>query len=290
MVKNQDDGKIQLVDIEKALKEKNPKLYKFLPFFIINFLKRILHQDEINQIINKYQDKKGLEFINSGLQHMDVKTNSKGLENIPKEGGIIIVSNHPLGGLDGVAIIKEVGKVRPDLHIMVNDLLLQIKNFSPVFIPINKHGKNSRENLHFIDSLYASEKCLILFPAGLVSRKHNKKIKDLEWKKSFISQCIKHKKNIIPVFTEGRNSNKFYNLAYWRKKIGIKANLEMLLLADEMFKQKGNTINFIVGKSIAWKTFNNSITPKEWAQKVKNHVYSLKNNENNYFLPTIDQS
>jgi 1-acyl-sn-glycerol-3-phosphate acyltransferase len=279
---------LHLVDIENALKEKNPKLYNLLPQFVINYLKKIVHQTEINEILIKHKDKSGLEFINHSLNEMAVKTQSIGLQNVPQTGGAIIVSNHPLGGLDGVAIIQEVGKVRNDIHIMVNDILMQIKNFNPIFIPINKHGKNARKNLSYIDSLYSSDKCIILFPAGLVSRRQeNKIIKDLEWKKSFVSQCIKHKNNIIPAYAEGLNSKKFYNIAFWRKKLGIKANIEMLFLADEMFKQKGNTINFIFGNAIAWEAFNNSATPLQWAQQVKDHVYELKDQSDKKFAPVI---
>ncbi len=284
IVPDQEIEKVHLVDIERALKEKSQKLYKLLPSFVINYLKKLIHQDDINEIISLHHDKKGLEFINAGLNHMDVRTQSKGLNNIPSKGGVTIVSNHPLGGLDGVAIIKEVGEIRSDLHIMVNDILMQIKNFEPIFIPVNKHGKNQRMNLNYIDSLYSSEKCIIVFPAGLVSRKQKKTIQDLDWKKSFVSQCIKHKRNVIPVFTKGLNSNKFYNIAYWRKKIGLKANIEMLLLADEMFKQKGNTINFVFGNIIPWETFNDSFSHIEWAQKVKNHVYDLKSDADVAFL------
>jgi len=287
-VENQDDEKIQTVDVEKALKEKSPKLYKFIPSFVIKFLKKIVHQKEINEILIKFKHEKGLEFIKSGLNEMGVKTTSEGLENIEKEKSVIFVSNHPLGGLDGVAILQEIGKIRTDLHIIVNDILMQIKNFEPLFIPVNKHGSNSRKNLSFIESLYSSNKCLIIFPAGLVSRRQGNEIKDLEWKKSFISQAIKQKKNIIPIFTEGKNSKRFYRIAYWRKKLGIKINIEMLLLADEMFKQKGNTIHFKIGKPISWRTFNKTHSHKEWAQKIKTHVYALNNNDQKKYLPTID--
>ena len=271
------EGKINLIDIEKAFIDKNPTLYKFLPKFILKKLKRLIHQDQLNEIITTYKNKKGIEFSTLGLTHMGVKTNSVGTENIPKSGGVIIAANHPLGGLDGVAIINEVGKIRKDIHILVNDMLLQIKNFEPIFIPINKVGKNTRTYLKHIDELYASNKCIILFPAGMVSRRQkNKKISDLQWQKSFITKSLKHKRNVIPVFISGGNSKRFYNIAYWRKKLGIKANIEMLFLADEMFKQKGNTIIFKFGKAIPWETFNNKIDKLTWAQKVKKHVYSLE--------------
>jgi putative hemolysin len=276
--------KSNLIDIEKAFNVKNPSLYKIIPAFIFKKLKKLIHQDELNEIINTYSDKTGLDFSKKGLDHMGVKTKSIGEHNIPKSGGIIIVANHPLGGLDGVAIINEVGKVRSDVHILVNDILLQIKNFKPIFVPINKHGKNSRTNLSYIDNLYASNKCIILFPAGMVSRRQqHKKIEDLEWKKSFITKSIKHKRDVIPAYVNGENSKRFYNIAYWRKKIGIKANIEMLFLADEMFKQKGNTIIFKFGTPIPWHTFNKKIDNLKWAQKVKKFVYTLKHNEHNIF-------
>ena len=282
------EDKSNLIDIEKAFNVKNPSLYKIIPSFIFKKLKKMIHQDDLNEIITTYREKSALEFSNSGLSHMGVNTESIGANNIPKSGGVIIVANHPLGGLDGVAIINEVGKIRSDIHILVNDILLQIKNFNPIFVPINKHGKNSRTNLSYIDGLYASNKCIILFPAGMVSRRQkHKKIADLEWKKSFITKSIKHKKDVIPVYVSGKNSKKFYNIAYWRKKIGIKANIEMLFLADEMFKQRGNTIIFNFGKPIPWSTFNNSIDKFTWAQKVKKFVYTLKENNQNTFTDKI---
>ena len=255
------EREVNLIDIEKAFIDKNPTLYKFLPKFILNRLKRLIHQDEINEIILANSGKKGIEFSTDSLNQMGVKTYSLGSENIPKKGGVIVAANHPLGGLDGVAIIKEVGKIRQDIHVLVNDILLQIKNFEPIFVPINKIGKNPRLYLKHVDDLYASNKCIILFPAGMVSRRQEqKKISDLQWQKSFITKAIKHKRNIIP---------------YWRKKIGIKSNIEMLFLADEMFKQKGNTIMFKFGKAIPWKTFTNS-NNLIWAQKIKKHVYLLE--------------
>ena len=152
------EGKSDLIDIEKAFFDKSPILYKFIPKFIFRKLKKIIHQQELNKIINTYREKKGLDFSNCGLNHMGVKTKSIGTDNIPKTGGVIVVANHPLGGLDGVAIINEVGKIREDVHILVNDILLQIENFKPIFVPINKHGKNSRTNLSQIDNLYKSIK------------------------------------------------------------------------------------------------------------------------------------
>lgn len=270
----------QKIDIEEVIKEKSPKLFKFLPSIIIKKLKHLIHEEEINKILRKLQNKKGMDFIRGGLSELNVKSTSIGFECLPKDQGIVIVANHPLGGLDGVALINELGKFRPDIKFLVNDILTEIKPFQSFFVPINKHGANSRKNLNKIDELYQSKKCIVIFPAGLVSRKQNKIIKDLEWKKSFITKAKKYNRPIYPVHVSGENSSIFYNTSYWRKKIGLKLNLEMFLLVDEMFKQKGNTIKFTLGKPIMPEQLNKSKSNHQWAQIIKELVYKIKNNPN----------
>ena len=274
-------NQVQQINIDNVLKEKSPGLYKVLPRFIINWLKKILHEKDINQILKELEDKHEIEFINNGLKKLGVKSEGIGTNNIPTKNGVILVANHPLGGLDGVAMIQQISNVRNDINFLVNDILTHINKLKPYFIPINKHGKNSRKNLLKIDELYKSDSCIVLFPAGLVSRRQkNKKIEDLEWKKSFVTKARKHNKTIIPVHVNGLNSSKFYNLSYWRKKLRIKLNIEMLFLADEMFKQQGATITFTFGKPINPEKLHNRFTDLEWAQKIKNHVYELENNPN----------
>ena len=270
----------QEIDISKVIKEKSPTLFKFLPKFVLKKLTNLVHQEEINTILKKLQNKRGMEFIKGGLLELNVKSNSIGFENLPKNQGIVIVANHPLGGLDGVTLINELGKFRSDIKFLVNDILTEIKPFQPFFVPINKHGLNSRKNLNSIDELYQSKKCIVIFPAGLVSRKEKGVIKDLEWKKSFITKAKKYNLPIYPVHVSGKNSERFYNTSYWRKKIGIKLNLEMFLLADEMFKQKGNTISFTLGKAILPEQLNKTKTNHQWAQIIKELVYKIKNNPN----------
>ena len=274
-------NQVQQINIDNVLKEKSPGLYKVLPRFIINWLKKTLHEKDINQILKELEDKHEIEFINNGLKKLGVKSEGIGTNNIPTKNGVILVANHPLGGLDGVAMIQQISNVRNDINFLVNDVLTHINKLKPYFIPINKHGKNSRKNLLKIDELYKSDSCIVLFPAGLVSRRQkNKKIEDLEWKKSFVTKARKHNKTIVPVHVNGLNSSKFYNLSYWRKKLRIKLNIEMLFLADEMFKQQGATITFTFGKPINPEKLHNRFTDLEWAQKIKNHVYELENNPN----------
>ena len=282
------------IDIEQLIARKNPRLLKILPKFIFSYIKKIVHQDEVNSYIYRHREKFGLDFIDAMLDEFGVKTEvhtpppspplqagegneGKGtLANlISPSGRYIIASNHPLGGMDGMALMQAVGKVRKDIVFPVNDLLTYIPGLQPLFIPINKHGRNT-ENLEIIENTFASDKVILYFPAGLVSRKHKGGIiKDLEWKKTFVAKARKHKRDIIPVFITGRNTNFFYNLANLRTKLGIKANIEMVYLVDEMFKQRGNTLKIIFGKVIPYTTFDRSKTDAQWADYVKNIVYSL---------------
>ena len=268
------------IDISKVIALKSPFLYKLIPNFLLKKLKSIIREKEINFILQKLSDKKNLDFVRGGIKELGVSSISNGFENLPTNKRAIVVANHPLGGLDGVAMINELGKYRKDIKFLVNDILTELKPFKEYFIPINKHGLNSRENILRLEKLFQSNQCIVLFPAGLVSRKNNEKIEDLEWRKTFISKAKKYNTSIFPVFVEGFNSKKFYKVAYWRQKLRIKINLEMFLLPNEMFLQKGKTIKFTMGQPVNPKLFSNSKTDLEWAQLIKKFVYQIKNNAN----------
>lgn len=263
------------VDIEQVLKDKNAKLHKWLPGFVISYIKKIVHEAEINQLMEKIGHLQGLKFVDALIEEFGVEVTLTGDENIPLDKPVIFAANHPLGGLDGIAIMHAIGKYRTDIRFLVNDILTNIKNFEPIFIPVNKHGTNSREVSKLIEDTYAGENALLVFPAGLVSRKQKEGIKDLDWKKSFISKAKKYRKDVIPVYIEGRNSNFFYNFANFRKKIGIKSNIEMFYLADEMFAQKGKKVVIHIGKPISYHYFDQSKTENEWAEHVKELVYEM---------------
>ncbi len=264
------------IDIERVLKDKNPRLSKMLPGFLTSYLKKIIHQDELNEILNQYGHLKGLEFVKASLSYMNISYTVKGAENIPEKGRFLFASNHPLGGLDGVVFIDAVGKIFPDIKFPVNDMLLNVKSFEGLFLPINKHGKQARESVHLIEEAYASNAQILYFPAGLCSRKQGGEIKDLEWKKNFLVKAIKHKRDIIPVHFSGRNSNFFYRLANLRKFTGIKANFEMLYLPNEMFRQKGETLEISFGPPILHKTILESdLTPQEWSDNLRDLVHDM---------------
>jgi putative hemolysin len=266
----------KFLDIEKAIRQKNANLLKILPKFLIRYVKRIAHQDDLNGLVFNHKEEYGLTFVKSMLYDLGTHCDVFELENIPKSGRFIFASNHPLGGLDGMVFMDVVGRVHPKLKFIVNDLLLNIKNLEPVFIPVNKLGKQSVEYARKIEDAYASDIQILYFPAGLCSRKINGQIIDLPWHKSFIIKAVQHKRDIIPAYFKGRNTNFFYNLANLRKSLGIKANIEMLYLVNEMYKQRGKPITLTFGKPIPYTTFDQSKSPTEWAAYVREKVYSMK--------------
>ena len=263
------------IDVEQVLYGKNPQLRKVVPGFFVRYLKKIVHQDEINATLKAKGHLKDNEFNEAILEMMGINYSVSGAESLPAEGRYIFVSNHPLGGLDGMVFIKELSHHYKSIKFPVNDILLYLKNYSGIFVPINKHGSQGREAARQMEEAYASDSQILYFPAGLCSRRKKGVIKDLQWQKSFIAKAIQHKRDIIPCYFSGRNSSFFYNLANLRTILGIKANVEMLYLADEMFRQKGKDIDLVFGEPVPWQTFDKSKSLTEWAEWVKNKTYEL---------------
>lgn len=266
----------KFIDIEKIIGEKNPRVLKWMPRFILRYLKRILHEEEVNKAIAETKDIYGYDFCVNIINRFQIKVALEGLENIPKTGGAIFACNHPLGGFDALAIIQDVNPIRSDIKFVVNDILLNLHSLKGMFVGVNKHGTNTKESLEELNKLFESDQAVFVFPAGLVSRKKKGKVEDLEWKKTFVTRSKKFQRNVIPVYIDGKLSNWFYGLANFRKFIGIKANIEMLYLVDELFKQKNKTITIKFGKPIPFSTFDKTKSDPEWADWVKKKVYEMR--------------
>ncbi|MDA3905102.1 MAG: glycerol acyltransferase [Bacteroidales bacterium] len=263
------------IDVERIIASKSKNALKYTPKFIISYLKQIVHQDYINDFLIKQKDKIGLDFVKATLDEFQIKLKVSGLEFIDPTKKYIIAATHPIGSLDGLALMDVVGRIRKDIVFPVNDLLMNLPNLQPLFIPVNKHGSNV-ENARIIDQAFASNVMILYFPAGLVSRRKKGVIEDLEWKKTFIRKSRDYQRDVIPTYIEGVVSSFFYNLANLRAKLGIKMNIEMLYLADEMFKQFGKEIKITFGKPIPYQTFDRSKKDIEWAHYVKKQVYTLR--------------
>ena len=268
---------ITQIDIKQVLRQKAPSAARKIPGFMVDYLIRTVHQDELNEILRRYHDKDGVAFMQELIGYFDLNLELVNEENIPAEGRYIFASNHPLGGLDGICLSAIIGgRFDGKIRYLVNDLLLYLSNLRSIFVPINKHGAQGKKNAELIEKAYASDNQIITFPAGLCSRKQNGKIQDTEWKKSFIQKAVEYRRDIVPVFFEGRNSNFFYRLANMRKALGIKMNYEMIYLPDEMVKSQHKTYSIHFGKPIPWQTFDSSRKSAEWAEWVKEIVYNLK--------------
>ncbi|MDO4949320.1 MAG: 1-acyl-sn-glycerol-3-phosphate acyltransferase [Bacteroidales bacterium] len=265
------------IDLDKVVKEKMGRKARFLPQFVLSFLKRLVRQDELNAMIAAANGKQGVDFMEHCMDYMHNKVVVKGLENLPKNGTFTFVSNHPLGGQDGIIICYVLGRhYNGRIKCIVNDLLMALSPLRDIFVPTSNIGKQTRAYSQRINELFRSEENLLIFPAGICSRKQNGVISDLAWKKSFITKSLEHHRDVVPMYFEGRNSSFFYNLANWCKRLHIKFNVAMLFLPDEMLKNKNKIFRLTIGEPIPWQTFDDGKTPVQWAQHVKEIVYNLK--------------
>lgn len=267
------------IDIDKILRDKMGAKAKFVPSFAVNWLKRILHEDEVNLFLWDSRGLSGTEWLTECVRYLDMTLQIEGLENLPdKDDGKLytFVSNHPLGGQDGVALGSIIGKHYDGrFRYLVNDLLLNLPGLKPVSIGINKTGKQSRDFPRMVEAGFKSDNHILMFPAGLNSRKINGKIHDLEWKKTFIAKSVEYQRDVVPIFFGGRNSDRFYRIARFSDKYVKKVNIAMLFLVDEMYRNVGKTFRVAIGKPIPWQTFDKSRTSMEWAKYVEDMVYEL---------------
>lgn len=265
--------KTKTIDLKNIIAKKSKKLANMT--WAINLLRKLIHEDGINECIESNSHLHGIDFADGVMNYFNAEVETFFSSEIKIEEKYIFASNHPLGGLDGVTLISAVGRKFKNLKFPVNDFLLEIKNFDPVFIPINKHGGQSKKSIELINEAYESENQILIFPAGLASRKINGQVRDLAWNKHFIQKAIQNQRDVIPVHIDGKNSKLFYAVAKIRKLLRIKFNIEMLLLPHEMFMQKGKTLRITFGDPIPFTTFDKSKTPTEWAAFVRSKVYNL---------------
>ena len=266
------------IDIEKILKSKMGSKAKFVPGFLVSWLKRIAHQDQVNAYLWDSRDKVGVEWLEDCVRYLDTTLEIEGKENLPdpNDGRLYtFVSNHPLGGEDGVALGAIIGRHYDGrFRYLVNDLLMNLPGLAPLCIPINKTGKQSRNFPVMVEAGFQSDNHMLMFPAGLCSRKKDGVISDIPWTKTFVSKSVEYHRDVVPIHFGGQNSNFFYRLANFSDRF-LPFNLAMLFLVDEMYKNVHKTFRVAIGKPIPWQTFDKSRSPKEWAQYVRSEVYKL---------------
>lgn len=263
------------VDIRAVMKEKNPSLARFIPGFVYRLIHKIMRLDFMNNFMLKYGHLQGVEFVDAAITDFEVTEEIFGLDNVPEKGSYIFASNHPLGGFDSLLLMKNVYNRLGKFKFLVNDVLMTIPNLRSVFVPINKHGGNSRDAATLLAKTYESGEQILIFPSGYASRKIHGKIMDFPWQKHFIVKSVQYKRDVVPVFIGGKNSNRFYWVAKTRSLLGIKWNFEMFLLPDETYRHQKKTVQLYFGKPIPWSTFDKSKHQIEWASWVKDQVYEL---------------
>ena len=268
------DSALTEIDLDSIVRKRAGKWGKYVPQWLINWLKRLIHQDYINGYLR--QGLEGVPFCKGVLDYLGVEVEVEGRENLPTEGWHTFVSNHPLGAIDGVTLGWVLGE-NYDGHIryLVNDLLMNLRGLALLCVPINKLGRQARNLPQMVETAFSGQNHVIMFPAGLCSRRQaDGSIRDLPWNKTFVTKSIQHGRDIVPVHFVGTNSNRFYNVAQWCKRLHL-PNFAMLLLPDEMYRSRGKRYIVKIGKPIPCAQFDESRTPSEWGRWVQNKVYEL---------------
>ena len=266
------------IDVDQVLRARLPKHYRYIPRFVIRWLERTICQDKLNAILVKMAGKDGVDATIAALDEMNITIETEGLDRLP-DGRYMFVSNHPLGGLDGLALISLLGQ-RYDhkIKFLVNDLLMAVEPLRDVFLPVNKYGSQSRAAATQIEQALKGDNQFITFPAGLCSRMQpDGSIADLPWQKSAIVHAVNYQRDVVPVFFDAHNSKFFYRFAKWRKKLGIKFNIELIFLPKEMIKKCGSNLRVIIGEPIPWNTLD-AKRPKQEAARLRQAVIDMAPN------------
>ena len=263
------------IDISKIISESKSDLLKKLPGFVVRPIKRIVKEDDLNQVLNKYSDDFGIDFLSKIIEEFNLSLEIEGKENLPESGKCFFVSNHPFGIIDGLVLTHTVSQKYGNLKAIGNDAFMFIPQLRPLIAAVNVFGRSSKEYLKALDETYDSDIPITHFPAGLVSRRFNGEVQDSEWQKSFISKAISSKRDIVPFYFHGKNSRLFYLIHSTRLFLGIKLNIELMLLPREMFRKKSSVIKVTIGKPISYTIFDDSRSHREWAKMLRSHVYKL---------------
>ncbi len=264
-------------------RNKKKRLYKTT----VTVLKKILHQDEINQFIDTHRHLEGLEFLDAVLDHFDFKysLSNRDRANIPAQGRVIIVANHPLGSLDGLALLKMIAEIRPDVKIVATNVLSQVKPLENLFLSVDNLSTKANHiaGLKKILSTLRQEQAVIMFPTGEVSRIRPQGVRDGKWKTGFVSMAYKTSSPVVPVYINGKNSTLFYSMSTLYKPLGT------LMLVMEMFNKQDQEISFRVGKPIPVDSMRLlDLPPKKIAKRMRKQVYRLAKNYKKPLFETIE--
>lgn len=265
------------IDIDEVLREKAPRFAKYIPRFVRNWLRRTIHEEALNDILAAGWNRPPQEFIHVAFERMRIAYRIDGLERLDPAERYLFVANHPFGGLDGMMIADALIERFGDARVVVNDLLMHLEPLRPLWIPVNKHGSQNSLYARKFDEEFFGELPILTFPAGLCSRCIGGEVTDLPWKTNFLKKAYASQRQIVPVFVEGRLSNFFYRVDRIRRMLGMKFNIEMLWLSDEMFSQKGKHFRILVGDPIPVAELQRYGALRDQADYVRKKAYFLEN-------------
>lgn len=267
------------INLRQIVRERLGRYSRLVPGFVLRRLEKTICQDRLNELLRNNYPREGAEFCEGVLADLDVELTVVGEDKLPSpsQRRVVFVCNHPLGGLDGMALIAwATRRYGGQVHFVVNDLLNAVAPLRSVFVPVNKHGSQSRESIRAVDQAFAGDDPVLVFPAGLCSRRGSDgKIADLEWQKMFVNKAVEHHRNIVPLYFSGRNSDFFYNFAKIRKQLGLKFNIEMIYLPSELFRARGSRFTLVCGDTIGWQELRSGKAAMEQAAEIRSLVYSL---------------
>lgn len=275
------ESKSLRIDLDAVLHQRIPKYRRWIPTAFVRGLERFIRQDDLNWLMESNEGLKDAEFCRGVLKDLNTTYDIDNIERLPDPADrkFIFVCNHPLGALDGIIIIDLLSRhYGRGVKFVVNDLLSVLTPLKDTFLPVNKHGRQSREASAAIEEAFDSDSPIIVFPAGLVSRRgKGGAIADLEWNRMFVTRAVRHHRDIVPLYFEGTNSNFFYNFAHIRERIGIKFNAEMICLPREVFRCRDKRFCIKVGKRISWQELGSGIgsDAKQEAARIRSAVYDL---------------
>lgn len=268
------------IDVDAVLRSRVPSLYRFIPGAAVSWLERTICQDRLNQLLTSNAGSDGVDFARGVLADMGVTYSVNG--QLPSSPRVIIASNHPLGGLDGLVLADFVGRAydRKDIGFVVNDILGAVEPLRSIFLAVNKHGAQSRQAVERLDNAMESDMPIVMFPAGLVSRRNSRgEIRDLQWQKMVVNKAIETGRDIVPLHFSGENSAFFYNFARWRVRLGLKFNIEMIYLPREFVRSEGKHFTITVGEPISYRSLKGGKESAATATGLCRAVYGLVNQE-----------
>lgn len=268
---------MKLVNIRELIASKSKRLSKFIPGFVYRYLERLLHQEGVNEILRDGWELSPQEFVRSAFKKWNVKYEVIGLDKIDPAGRYLFASNHPFGGMDGMMIADVLIEHFGDARVVVNDLLMHLEPLVPIWIPVNTMGSQNSEYARLFDEGFKGDLPILTFPAGVCSREIDGQIVDLKWKNTFLRRARAAGRTIIPMYVEGSLHKGFYRLYKFRKAIGIKAPIEMLLLVDGMFRQNNKTFRIVVGEPIDDALLQEEGSVAEQVEFVRRKTYDLAN-------------